>query len=113
MKNFKLKKDWIIKSEFLDNGTKTIFEKGHVFKPNENGEYIITSPIGERKLSFDEMLDNDRFELIKEHQMNVSKVDSSTDEEVNNWRIQLDVKTTKSKLKEVQRLIEEHVYPIL
>ena len=110
---FKLDKDWVIKSEFLENGIKTIFKEGHIFEANEKGEYIIYSPIGTRNLSLEQMRENNRFEEVKKHQMNIEKINNSTDEKVNNWRIQLDVKTTKSKLKEVQRLIEKHVYPIL
>lgn len=109
---FRLKNDWKIKSDLFEDGVKTIFEKDHIFEPNESGNYLITSPIGSRELSVEEMKKSDKFEMIKGYDMLVSKVDSSMDEEVNNWRIQLDVKTTKSKLKEAQKLIEKYVYPI-
>jgi hypothetical protein len=109
---FRLRKDWKIKSDLFEDGVKTIFEKGHIFEPDEEGNYLITSPIGSRKLSVGEMKKSDKFEMVESFDMNVSKVDSSMDEEVNNWRIQLDVKTTKSKLKEAQKLIEKYVYPI-
>lgn len=109
---FILKKDWKIKSDLFEDGVKTIFKKGDIFEPNEEGNYLIKSPIGSRKLSVEEMKNSDKFEMVEGFDMEVSKIDSSMDEEVNNWRIQLDVKTTKSKLKEAQKLIEKYVYPI-
>lgn len=112
---FKLKENWNIKSEFVENGLKTIFEKGHIFEPNKEGEYVIDSPIGSRTLSLEDMRKSDKFEEVKQHKMEVTNIDEITeiDEVENNWRIELNVKTTKSKLKEIQRLIEKHVYPIL
>jgi hypothetical protein len=50
---------------------------------------------------------SDDFEII------IEEIPEDDDILVRNWRIQLDVKTTKKKLKEVQRIIEEHVKPIL
>jgi hypothetical protein len=50
---------------------------------------------------------SDDFEII------IEEVPEDDDILVRNWRIQLDVKTTRKKLKEVQQLIEEHIRPIL
>ena len=52
-------------------------------------------------------LKRDDFEII------IEEVPEDDDILVRNWRIQLDVKTTRKKLKEVQRIIEEQVRPIL
>ena len=56
---------------------------------------------------FDEVLEVKEFEIL------IEELPDDDDTLVQSWRIQLDVKTTKSKLKEVQRIIEEHVRPIL
>ena len=49
----------------------------------------------------------DDFEII------IEEIPDDDDILVRNWRIQIDVKTTRKKLKEVQRIIEEYVKPIL
>jgi len=57
---------------------------------------------------FEELKDeSDDFEII------IEEIPEDDDILVRNWRIQLDVKTTRKKLKEVQRIIEEQVKPIL
>jgi hypothetical protein len=113
--SFKLKKNWEIKSDLLENGSQIIFYGGHIFEPDENSLYVISSPVGTRTLSLEQMREHDKFMEVKQHNMNITNTDDevTNDEVVNNWRIQLDVKTTKSKLKEVQVLIEKHIYPIL
>ena len=45
--------------------------------------------------------------------MTIKEIIDSEDDVVKNWRIQLDVKTTRSKLREVEKIINEMVKPIL
>jgi hypothetical protein len=115
---FKLKEDWIHESTFLDkNITKKMYDKGHVFEPID-GYYEVSHHTGEIfKLDEEQMKSFDILEEIKEisddFEIIIEEVPEDDDILVRNWRIQLDVKTTRKKLKEVQRIIEEQVRPIL
>jgi len=128
--SFTLKKDWYLETDILGIKNKTlIFTKGQIFKPNENGEYHIihggwsekNPNIGGRMILLEEdmKLANDNgeilFDIIVEKDMNLKIEEISEDDEnvERNWRIQLDVKTTRKKLKEIQKIIEEKVKPIL
>ena len=115
---FKLNKDWNIESEFAGVKNKVlIFSSGHIFEANEDGEYVIEW-IGGR-MSFDEdqmRLNNELFTPIETRddiEIHIEEIPEDDDILVRNCRIQLDVKTTRKKLKEVQRIIEEQVKPIL
>jgi hypothetical protein len=115
---FKLTKDWIHETTFLDKTiTKKMYEKGHIFEPVDNCYEIIHHTGEIFKLSESEMKSFDFLEEIKEKsddfEIIIEEIPEDDDILVRNWRIQLDVKTTKKKLKEVQRIIEEHVKPIL
>lgn len=117
---FKLKEDWIHESTFLGKTvTKKLYDKGHIFEP-ENGIYKIVDHTGEiieldenqmrtlPSVNFGEVTEKqDDFEII------IEEIPDDDDILIRNWRIQLDVKTTRKKLKEVQRIIEEYVKPIL
>lgn len=114
---FKLTQDWVHESNFLGKkSSKKMYDKGHVFEP-EDGVYKIIDHTGETvELSQDEMNKFDIFEEVKENdefEIIIEEISEDDDTLVRNWRIQLDVKTTKKKLKEVQRIIEEYVKPIL
>jgi len=115
---FKLKEDWIHESTFLGKKTsKKLYEKDHIFEP-ENGIYKIIAHTGEiTELDESLMKSFDIFEEIKEEsddfEIIIEEIPEDDDILVRNWRIQLDVKTTRKKLKEVQRIIEEQVKPIL
>ena len=118
---FKLNTDWTYETDFL--GTKTtkiLYIKDHIFEANDDGKYEVINPTGEisfltdirnikinNEIIFDEVLEVKEFEIL------IEELPDDDDTLVQSWRIQLDVKTTKSKLKEVQRIIEEHVRPIL
>ena len=43
----------------------------------------------------------------------IEEIPDDDDILVRNWRIQLDVKTTRKKLKEIQKIIEEKVKPLI
>jgi hypothetical protein len=115
---FKLKEDWIHESTFLDKKiVKKLYDKDHVFEPTE-GVYEITHHTGEIfKLNESGMKSFDIFEELKDEsddfEIIIEEIPEDDDILVRNWRIQLDVKTTRKKLKEVQRIIEEQVKPIL
>ena len=115
---FKLKEDWIHESEFLGKKfTKKMYDKDYIFEPVD-GKYEIIHHTGEIfNLDEQQMKSFDILEEIKEFsddfEIIIEEIPEDDDVLVRNWRIQLDVKTTRKKLKEVQRIIEEHVKPIL
>jgi hypothetical protein len=115
---FKLTQDWIHESTFLGKTTsKKLYDKGHVFE-SENGIFKIIDYNGEIcELDESQIRNFDIFEEVveknNEFEIIIEEVPEDDDILVRNWRIQLDVKTTRKKLKEVQRIIEEHVKPIL
>lgn len=115
---FKLKEDWIHESEFLGKKiTKKLYDKGHIFEPVDD-KYEIIHHTGEIfKLDEEQMKSFDILEEVKEisddFEIIIEEIPEDDDILIRNWRIQLDVKTTRKKLKEVQKIIEEYVKPIL
>jgi hypothetical protein len=106
---FKLKEDWIHESEFLGQKiTKKMYDKGHIFEP-VNGKYEVIYHTGEI-LQLDEFqmksIPLDILEEIKEKSdyfdIIIEEITEDDDILVRNWRIQLDVKTTRKKLKEFE-----------
>ena len=121
---FLLKEDWYIETTWLSNLNKElVFEKGHVFE-SENGIYDIVWSGGKMSLTekmMKEAQDEDKnsmfeeipVEVKEEVKMTVEEIPDSEEYAVKNWRIQLDVKTTRAKLREVEKIINEMVKPIL
>lgn len=115
---FKLTEDWIHEYSFLDRKmTKKIYDKGHVFEPID-GYYEITYQIGETfKFTESDMKSFDILKEVKEEsddfEIIIEEIPDDDDILVRNWRIQLDVKTTRKKLKEIQQIVEEQIKPIL
>jgi hypothetical protein len=121
---FLLKEDWYIETKLLNQVTKElVFEKGHIFE-SENGIYDIVWSGGKMSLtkkmmreSEDEnknpMFEEIPLEVKEEIKMTVEEIPDSEEYAVKNWRIQLDVKTTRAKLREVEKIINEMVKPIL
>ena len=116
---FRLKNDWYI-DNFFDKVK--IYDEGQIFKPNEEGNYIIENPIngGKTKMSFDDMLkatDNGEplFETINEQEIELTleEVTEDKDNEVKKWRIQLDVNTSLNKLKLIQKFLQENIPDLL
>lgn len=119
---FILNQDWTYETEFLGTkSTKTLYKKGEIFESNQDGKYQIIIPTGEitlidldgirnikinDNLIFDEETE-DEFEII------IEEVLEDDENIVKNWRIQLDVKTTRKKLKEIEKIINKMVKPIL
>jgi hypothetical protein len=116
---FKLKEDWNYETIFLGKTvSKTLYKEGHLFEPNSDGKYEIIQPTGEIVVVTNSEMEtlehlekvvekSDDFEII------IEEIPEDDDNLIRNWRIQLDVKATKKKLKEVQQLIEEYIKPIL
>jgi hypothetical protein len=121
---FLLKEDWYIETKLLSQVNKElVFEKGHVFE-SENGIYDIVWSGGKMSLTekmMKEAQDEDKnsmfeeipVEVKEEVKMTVEEIPDSEEYAVKNWRIQLDVKTTRAKLREVEKIINEMVKPIL
>jgi hypothetical protein len=121
---FRSKADWIVESDFMgQKNKKVLYKKGHIFEADTNGMYTVVDPYGNSVLVNEETMrdykmdcesDEDFFEIVKEEfEIIIEEIPEDDDNLVRNWRIQLDVKTTRKKLKEVQQLIEEHIRPIL
>jgi len=56
------------------------------------------------------------FDIIEEKkdiEIKVEEVSDNDEEIIKNWRIQLDVKTSRKKLKEIEKIINEKVKEIL
>ncbi len=49
----------------------------------------------------------------KDIEIKVEEVSDNDEEIIKNWRIQLDVKTSRKKLKEIEKIINEKVKEIL
>lgn len=120
------KEDWCIETEFLGKkNKKVIYEKGHIFEPTVDGNYVIIDPYGAERLVDEKTMrgitlsfDNDKpfFDVVVEEdnlELIIEEIPDNDDILVRNWRIQLDVKTTRKKLKEVEKVINEYVKPIL
>ena len=119
---FILKKDWNIETEFAGTKSKiVIFSKGKVFESDDNGDYIIESLYGRMVSDVEGMKsasDNgdilfDIVEEKKDIEIKVEEVSDDDEEIIKNWRIQLDVKTSRKKLKEIEKIINEKVKEIL
>ena len=129
--DFKLKKDWYITTNILGVKNRTLtLPDGHIITPTKNGEYHImcggwsedTPHIGCRIISDEEGMSNAvdedgqlLFERIDhfDSELIIEEVPEDDDNQIKNWRIQLDVKTTRKKLKEVQRIFEEQIKPLV
>ena len=109
---FQLKEDWLYESEFLGQKmTKKLYDKGHIFEPI-NDKYEIINQIGEiLYLSELDMNKIDILEKIKENDLDIiiEEIPDDDDNLVRNWRIQLDVKTTRKKLKEFEKIFRESI----
>jgi hypothetical protein len=123
MIKFKLKEDWYIE-DFFEKVK--IYDAGHVFSPSEDGDikgkYVIENQIngGRMVMTFDQMLNANNgekalFEAIDEQEIKlvVEEVPEDKDNEIKNWRIQLDVKTSLKNLKKIEVFIKENIQEML
>ena len=119
---FILNQDWTYETEFLGSKSiKTLYKKGEIFESNEDGKYQIIIPTGEitlidlegiRSIKINDNLIFDE-ESEEEFEIIIEEVLEDDENIVKNWRIQLDVKTTRRKLKEIEKIINKMVKPIL
>ena len=119
MSKFILKKDWILKYTILDKqGQELLYTKGKIFEPNEHGEYIISSTQGKMILKYKDMksaVDGEDllFEEVEElPQIKVTLLEEDEDA-IKNYRLQLDVKTTPRKAKEIENYLRKTLQEML
>lgn len=121
MIKFKLLNDWNIELNIANKKVKNkIFDKGHIFSPNKEGIYIIEYLNATMSLNIDEMRKSKfedstkMFEEISDFEIisNVIKNDNE-DDEIKNWRIQVDVKTNLNKLKKIENTLRFEIDKIL
>jgi hypothetical protein len=108
---FKLKEDWLYESIFLGKKiTKKLYDKGHIFEP-EDGFYKITHHTGEIvEITVDEMRESKILEEVFDTpEIIIEEIPDDDDILVRNWRIQLDVRTTRKKLKEFEEKFRESI----
>jgi hypothetical protein len=117
-----LNQDWTYETQFLGSKTiKTLYKKGEIFEPDNDGKYQITNPVGEISLMSLESIKNIKIndtlifdeESEEEFEIIIEEILEDDENVVKNWRIQLDVKTTRKKLKEIEKIINKMVKPIL
>ena len=119
MSRFILKKDWILKYTILDKqGQELLYTKGKIFEPNEHGEYVISSTQGKMILKYKDMksaVDGEDllFEELEElPEIKVTLLEEDEDA-IKNYRLQLDVKTTPRKAKEIEKYLRKTLQEML
>jgi len=124
MIKFRLKEDWYLQ-DFFDRVK--IYDAGHIFSPEDDGRYLMKGINGsEMYLRFDDMLKvksmgnngipgEPIFEVVDEQEIEliVEEIPEDKDNEVKNWRIQLDVKTSLKNLKKIEVFIKENIQEML
>lgn len=106
---FRLINDFILNTGF---GEEIILQKGDITEPNENGDYVF--PKLNKAFTKEDLLSKpELFEELLELKLDVREITEDDENKVGNWRIQLDVKTSRKKLKEIERFIRENVNEML
>jgi len=105
-------------NKFKDFTGKDILTIGDIIEPDVEGNYNIKWNTGEMYLSKEEIesLKQDGhllFKEIKDVELIIEEITEDDDNLVTNWRIQLDVKTTRKKLKEFENKFRESINNIL
>lgn len=116
-------------NEFTDFSGKNILEIGDIIEPINNVDntldykYLIKWEGGEMTLDINgvkeasqngvKLFQEVKEDIISELDLIVEEVPDDDENLITNWRIQLDVKTTRKKLKEIEKTIKENVYQIL
>lgn len=106
---FRLINDFILNTGF---GEEIILQKGDITEPNENGDYVF--PKISRTFTKEDLLSKpELFEELSELKLDVREITEDDENKIGNWRIQLDVKTSRKKLKEIEKFIRENVNEML
>lgn len=124
MSKFILKKDWVLKGELLGKSyQELLYNKGEIFEPNSNGEYIIKGPsrlLNQMILKYNEMKSAENngellFEEIVEKvpEISLTVLHDDFDDIERNYRLQLDVKTTGRKVKEIEKYLRKTLQEML
>ena len=106
---FRLINDFILNTGF---GEEIILQKGDITEPNKNGDYVF--PKISRTFTKEDLLSKpELFEELLELKLDVREITEDDENKISNWRIQLDVKTSRKKLKEIEKFIRENVNEML
>jgi hypothetical protein len=105
---FRLIKDLITNTGFEEI---KLYDKGTIFTPNDEGNYEFTSPDGKTKIqSKEELLDKKNlFEYLPEIELKVEELEIDEIDKIKNYRIQLDIKTSLRKLREIEKFLKENI----
>ena len=108
-------------NKFLDFLGNDILKVGDIIEPNENNEYVIDYNNGNSKQTIQLTIDGIKnakqdglniFKEIDDVEIIIEELPDDDDILVINWRIQLDVKTTRKKLKEFEKKFRESIKDI-
>lgn len=105
---FRLIKDLVLNTGFEEE---VILNKGEIIE-DINGEYFFTK-LNKVYTKEDLLAKPDIFELLPEIKLEIKEVDQDDEDKIGNWRIQLDVKTSRRKLKEIETFLRETISEIL
>lgn len=106
---FRLINDFILNTGF---GEEIILQKEDIIEPDENGDYFFTK-ISRTFTKADLLSKPELFEELLELKLDVREITEDDENKIGNWRIQLDVKTSRKKLKEIEKFIRENVNEML
>jgi hypothetical protein len=106
---FELAKDF----ELIGGG---VIPSGTILQKNENNKHYLMSSDFQMGFTEDQLISDDMFREVIIDETKVIEVDEQVKKEdnelVKKWRIQLDIVTTESKRKEMQKRIQEVVKEI-
>lgn len=105
---FRLIKDLVLNTGFEEE---VILNKGEIIE-DINGEYFFTK-LNKVYTKEDLLAKPDIFELLPEIKLEIKEVDQDDEDKIGNWRIQLDVKTSRRKLKEIEIFLRETISEML
>lgn len=109
--------------KFVDFSGETILDIGNIIEPID-GKYTIKWENNGiwNKMAFDydgiknlKQSGKTIFREIKDKDINISikEIEDTDEEKIKNWRIQLDVKTSRKNLLLIENLIREKVFPYI
>lgn len=105
---FRLIKDLVLNTGFEEE---VILNKGEIIE-DINGEYFFAK-LNKVYTKEDLLSKPDIFELLPEIKLEIKEVDQDDEDKIGNWRIQLDVKTSRRKLKEIETFLRETISEML
>jgi hypothetical protein len=106
---FILVKDLILNKDFEDL---LVLSKGDIISPDIEGKYFFDK-LNKTFLKETILSKPDIFKPIEEIEFIVEEIINNNEDKIGNWRIQLDVKTSRKKLKEIERIFKEIINDIL